>query len=175
MLGGRNTSFTFTTLRMRAMTLQTQVAANTLAMALALEPIPPPTCKDSPSPQLTPHGRIRDFPLSNNEAIFWCMAALSMEEDNIHGLLWTHSSRAVGYTATLSIPSLEDFQHSFFSPAFSPAAPQVPLCLDPSPLSCSSSCLAGKSASSFIAASLGEAQPWIAGLPNWEQDCGLAV
>lgn len=33
---------------------------------------------------------------------------------------------------------------------------------------------AGKSASSLTAASLGEAWPWTAGVPSWEQDQGLA-
>lgn len=84
------------------------------------------------------------------------------------------AASGLGHPAVLSTPSLEDFQHSFFSPAFSPAAPQVPLCLDPSSLPCSSCCLAGKSASSFTAGSLGEAQPWLAGVPSWEQDRGLA-
>lgn len=116
------------------MTLQTQVAARTLAMALALEPIPPPTCKDSPSPQLTPHGWIRDFPLSDNEAILWCMAALSMEEDNVHGLLWTHSSRAVGSLRVgthchSEYSLLGGFSAQIFQPCLltcSPSGPSVP-------------------------------------------------
>lgn len=84
------------------------------------------------------------------------------------------AASGLGHPAVLSTPSLEDFQHSFFSPAFSPEAPQVPLCLDPSPLLCSSCCLAGKSAPSFTAAPLEEARLWLAGVPSWEQGSGLA-
>lgn len=179
MLGGRNTSFTFTTLRMRAMTLQTQVAARTLAMALALEPIPPPTCKDSPSPQLTPHGWMWDFPLSNNEAILWCMAALSMEENNIHGLLWTHSSRAVGSlragTHCHSEHSLlGGFSAQLFQPCLLTCSPSGPSVLGPQPTALLKLLPGWKSASSLIAPSLGEAWPWLAGVPSWEQDHGLA-
>lgn len=135
-LGGRSTSFTFTTLRMRAMMLQTQVAAR--IPALTLESIPPPTCKDSPSPQLTPHGWVRHFGLPDNEAILAAWLLLAWKR-----IISTGSSGPIpvgllaasklGHPAILSTPSLEDFQYSFFSTAFSPAAPQVPLCLDPNP------------------------------------------
>lgn len=75
----------------------------------------------------------------------------------------------------LSIPSLADFQHGFFSPAFSTTALQAPLCVQPgSHPSALLKLLAGwGSASPFPAASPGEAWQSLAGVPDWQQDHAL--
>lgn len=46
--------------------------------------------------------------------------------------------------------------------------------LDPIPLPCSNYQRAGRSASPFSAASLGEARQWLTGVLDWEQDHALA-
>ena len=66
------------------------------------------------------------------------------------------------------------FSARFFSPAFSTAALQVPLCTQPGPHPSALLKPPAGSASPFPAASLGEARQRPTGVPDWEQDHALA-